>query len=96
MSFMPVSFKIERYGLLPVLRITGMISPMPEIERILLYYAIKIIDKAKDYKGKIMNLEETDNMEDLPKNMTSVRFYIIFKNENDLAEAVLGISKDLG
>ena len=95
MDFMPVTFKIERKNIIPILTITGVIGRVPGAENILLYYAVKIIEKAEKFNGKVMNLDNTD-YKDLPENMNSVRFNIIFKNENDFMLAATELQKGLG
>lgn len=97
MEFMPAIFKCERISMFPILRVTGMIpQTMPEIEKALLSIAVKIIEIAEMYEGKIMNITEQDNMNDIPKNCAAVRFSMIFKNEDDFQEAVSSIEKGLG
>lgn len=97
MGFMPAMFKCERLSALPILRVTGMIPPMmPEIDKVLLSVAIKIIEKAEGYEGKTMGLVEQENMEGIPENFVAVRFSIIFKSEDDLEKALSSIKEGLG
>lgn len=96
MDIQPAAFKIERNSFLPILKITGMTKAMPEIERVLLSVAIQFIDIAQQSNGKLMEISENENMNDIPNGMTAVRFHIIFRNEEDLEKATSELQKRMG
>ena len=96
MDIHPAAFSVERRSFLPILRITGMTKAIPGVERVLLSMAIKFIDIAEKANGKLMEISEKENMDDIPKGMTAVRFHIIFKNEEDLEKATSELQKGLG
>lgn len=87
-------FSVERRRFLPILRITGMTEAVPGIERYLLSIAVKYIDIVEKSNGKIMEIDE--NMSDIPKEKVAVRFHVIFKNENELGNAISELQKELG
>lgn len=96
MDIQPAAFNVERSSFLPILKITGMTKAMPEIERILLSVAIQLIDIAQQSHGKLMEISENENMNDIPNGMTAVRFHIIFRNELDLEKATSELQKRMG
>lgn len=96
MEFVPAIFKLERLGILTAIRVTGIASPMPEIDRVLLTTALMIINKAEEFEGKTMGLTERDASEDIPEEMASVRFFLIFNNEEDYEKAISSIKEELG
>ena len=97
MELMPVEFKFERRSIIPILRVTGMVNSMPQIQtdRILLHYTLKVISKAEKFNGKLMEYEKVEDMSDVPKNKDAARIYIIFKNEDDFEKAVSSFQKGL-
>ena len=96
MEIQPAAFKFERKGFLPILEVTGMIKAMPGIEGVLITIALQFIDKAEKYNGKLMGVNEMVDMNDIPKEMTAVKFYIIFKNEEDYENLTSELQKGLG
>ena len=95
MDIHPAAFSVERRGFLPILRVTGMTTAIPEVERVLLSIAIKFIDIAEKSNGKLMEISEKENMDDIPKEMVAVRFHIIFRNEEDLQKATSELQKGM-
>lgn len=92
----PISFKLERRSILPILTVTGVSENVPEIESFLLAKSVEIIEKAQQFKGRVMETNCNKNMSDVPKGMIAVRFYIIFKNEAELETGIEGIKRELG
>jgi len=96
MEFVPVMFKLERLGFLTAIRVTGIASPVPEIEKALLTTALMIINKAQEFEGKPMGLTQRDANDDIPDEMASVRFFLIFNNEENYEKAISSIKEELG
>lgn len=96
MDIQPAAFSVERRSFLPIIRVTGMTKAIPEVERVLLSVAIKFIDVAEKSNGKLMEISENENMNDIPKGMVAVRFHVIFESEEDLQKATSEMQKGLG
>lgn len=96
MEYVPAMFKLERLNMLPVMRITGIASPVPEIEKALLITALIIIKKAEEFEGKPMGFTQRDASDDIPDEMASVRFFLIFNNEENYEKAISSLKEELG
>lgn len=98
MDFIPAAFRFERRTMLPILKVTGTVTPVPGIalEKILLSEAVKIIEKAEEFNGKTMELNEDEDMNDISEDLVTVRFSIIFKNEDDFQKAISSIKGGWG
>lgn len=89
----PISFKLERKSILPILTVTGVSPPIPGVERFMLAKSVEMIEKSQRFQGKVMQLNGNENMSDLPKGMLTVRFYLIFKNEDELESYMKGMGR---
>lgn len=96
MEFIPVTFRVDRCSTLPILRITGVTRLIPGIERALITQALELMEYLKKFKGKVMELNESDNLEDLPEDNAGVRFFVIFPNDEEASKAMAGIKEELG
>ena len=98
MEFVPIAFKFKREDtLLSIITITGISKDMPIAKSMMLGMIVKIIDLAETkYKGKAIESIGHDNNEQMEEGMLYVKCYLLFKNERELGEAVLGIKRELG
>lgn len=92
----PIAFTLERKSILPIVTVTGVSKPIPEIDRIMLSKAVEMIEKAEKFNGRVMESNGDENMSDVPKGMVAVRFYLIFKNEAELEAGLAGMRRELG
>ncbi len=97
MELVPVIFNFERKSLLPILTVTGMCKHVPMADKILLRKAIQIIELSQNkFKGKIMELMGHEHEVQPKEGMVAIRFYIIFKNDEEFDQAFTEIQKELG
>ena len=97
MEIVPVMFKLERKSLLPILTITGMCKNLPMIDRVLIGHAVRIIELSQSQlKGKLIELMGHEHEIDIKEGMSAVRFYILFKTDEELYEAITVLQKELG
>ena len=89
----PISFKLERKSILPILTVTGVSKPISGVERFMISKSVEMIEKAQKFKGKPMELNGNEDLSDLPKGMVTVRFYLIFKNEDKLESYMRGMER---
>lgn len=97
MELVPIMFKLERNSMLPILTITEMCKNLPMADRILLGKAIEIIELSQNqFEGKVTELMGHENDIVLQEGMVAVRFYILFKNDEEFEKAITRIRKELG
>ena len=97
MELVPVMFKLERKSILPILTVTGICKNVPGSKIILLNQAVKIINLSqKELKGKLTELMGHENDIGIQEGMIAVRFYIIFRNDEELNQAITRLQKGLG
>ena len=96
-GFIPISFRLDRSQLVPVLSITGI---SPEYDEIILSmmvnHVLRIIEIVQESGGKLMELTGNENMRDLENEELAIRFYIVFLNESLREEAISNIQRELG
>lgn len=97
MEFIPAVFKLERNGMLPLLRVTGISKDVYGSKEFLLGKAVSIIEIAqKEYGAQLMDKMLFKNEVDIKEGMIAVTFYLLFKTEEILNQAVQKIRKGLG
>jgi len=97
MEIVPAIFKMERNSMLPILTVTGMCNNSHMADRMLISKAIQIIELAQNQlKGKLMELMGHENDIVLKEGMIAIRFYIIFKNDEEFDQAIARLQKGLG
>lgn len=97
MELVPVMFKLERRNLLPILTVTGICNDYHGMKQILLSKAVKMIEFSQtQLKGKVTDLLGHENDINIQEGMIAVRFYILFRNDEELNQAITRIRKEFG
>ena len=97
MEIVPATFEFERKSLLPILTVTGKCRNLPMMDSMLLMEAVKIIERVQNQlKGKLLELMGHEHEVQPGEGMIAVRFYIIFKNEEEFDQAMARLRKGLG
>lgn len=98
MEFVPIAFNIKREDtLLSIITLTAISKDIPEAKRMMLGIIVKIIEAVETkYKGKAIDSIGHNYNEKIEEGMLYVKCYLLFKNERELGEAILGIKKELG
>lgn len=97
MEFVPVLFKFERHSMLPVLTVTGIAQNVQEIDKILLGNAVELIEMIEQkFEVKFLQPPEDENEADISEGMAAVRFYLLFKDEEEFDKAISSLQEELG
>ena len=97
MEFIPVAFNLGRNSLLPILIVTGITKNVPGMEAFLIRKALEFIEVCeKKFEGKLIELRGHEHDINISEGQLAVRFYILFKTDEDFWKAASGIKKELG
>lgn len=93
---MPAIFTFDRKGMFPILEVTGISSNIPGMDRALLSVSVYIIEKVKEFYGRVMEIRDNEQGPKASKGNIIVSFSIIFKNMEDLNQALESLRKEFG
>lgn len=97
MELVPVMFNLERKSILPILTVTAMCKYSHGVDRFLIGKVVKLIELAQNQlEGKLMKLMGHEHEVKPKEGMIAVRFYLIFRNDDEFDQAITRIRKELG